>query len=438
MPPDATMAALGAALRAGRLTAAELLEQCLAAIAERDAALNAFITVLAADARRQARTADAELAAGSDRGPLHGIPVSLKDLIDVAGVPTTAASHARSGRRAAADAPLTARLRAAGAVLVGKCNLHEFALGTTGEDSAYGPTRNPHAPGHVPGGSSSGSAVSVAAGMAVASIGTDTGGSIRIPAAACGVVGLKPTHGEVDLAGVVPLAPSLDHAGPIARSVGDAATLHRILTGGSSADVLPPAPPAARLGLPGGYLLEAVEPAVLGAFEDCVARLAAAGCRVDDVNIPHAGETAGVYRNTQLPEAAACHRDTLAQRAGDYGASVRQRLAAGRQIQAVDYVEAQQVRRLLASEVDAALAGRAALLLPTLPIAPPRLGADPETVRPLMLRQTQLFNLTGHPALSVPCGAAGGLPAGVQLVGRRGRTAELLGLAAALEAAIRG
>ena len=233
------------------------------------------------------------------------------------------------------------------------------------------PPATPHAPGHVPGGSSSGSAVSVAAGMAVASIGTDTGGSIRIPAAACGVVGLKPTHGEVDLAGVVPLAPSLDHAGPIARSVGDAATLHRILTGGRSDDALPPAPPAARLGLPGGYLLEAVEPAVLGAFEDCVARLAAAGCRVDDVAIPHAGETAGVYRNTQLPEAAACHRDTLAQRAGDYGASVRQRLEAGRQIRAVDYVEAQQVRRLLASEVDAALAGRAALLLPTLPVAPP-------------------------------------------------------------------
>ena len=438
MPADATIASLGAALRRGRATAVDLLEQCLAAIDERDPALNAFITVLADDARRQARAADAELSAGRDRGPLHGIPISLKDLIDLAGTPTTAASRVRSGHRAATDAPIAARLREAGAVFVGKCNLHEFALGTTGEESAYGPARNPHAPDHVPGGSSSGSAVSVAAGMAVASIGTDTGGSIRIPASACGLVGLKPTHGEVSLEGIVPLAPSLDHAGPIARSVRDAAILHQVLAGGRGDQALPAAARGARLGVPHGYLLEAVDPAVRAAFASCVARLEADGCRVEDVDIPHAARTPEVYRRTQLPEAAACHRETLDARPDDYGEQVRRRLLMGRVILAEEYVDAQQERRLLAAEVDAALEGRAALLLPTLPIVPPRLGADAETVRPLMLRLTQLFDLTGHPAVSLPCGTAGGLPAGVQLVGRRGRTAELLAQAAALESAVRG
>ena len=438
MPPDATLTTLGGALRSGRLGARRLLEQCLAAIAEHDPTLNAFITVLADDARRQAEAADAELAAGYDRGPLHGIPLSLKDLIDLAGVPTTAASRVRAQHRAESDAPVAARLRAAGAVFVGKCNLHEFALGTTGEESAYGPTRNPHAPDHVPGGSSSGSAASVAAGMAIASVGTDTGGSIRIPASACGLVGLKPTHGEVSLDGIVPLAPSLDHVGPIARSVPDAAALHQVLTGGRGDAALPAPPRAVRLGVPRGYLLEAVEPAVGAAFADCVLRLEAAGCGVEDVAIPHADETPEVYRRTQLPEAAVCHRDTLAARRDDYGDPVRRRLELGREIPAVDYVQAQQARRLLAADVDAALDARAALLLPTLPIVPPRLGADMEAVRPLMLRLTQLFDLTGHPAVSVPCGTAGGLPAGVQLVGLRGRTAELLALAATLEATVRG
>ena len=438
MPADATIASLAAALRRGSATAAGLLEQCLQAIEARDATLNAFIAVLADDARRQARAADAELAAGRDRGPLHGIPISLKDLIDLAGTPTTAASRVRSGHRAAEDAPVAARLRAAGAVFVGKCNLHEFALGTTGEDSAYGPTRNPHAPDHVPGGSSSGSAVSVAAGMAVASIGTDTGGSIRIPAAACGLVGLKPTHGEVSLEGIVPLAPSLDHVGPIARSVGDAAVLHDVLAGGRGDRALPAAAPGARLGVPRGYFCEETDPAVQDVFAGCIARLEAAGCRVADVGIPHAAETPAVYRLTQLPEAAAYHRETLAGRPDDYGEQVRRRLELGRRIAAEDYVRAQQARLLLAAEVDAALEGRAALLLPTLPSVPPRLGADAETARRRMLRLTQLFDVTGHPAISVPCGVAGGLPAGVQLVGRRGRTFDLLAQAAALEPALRG
>ena len=449
--PGTTIAELGPALRHGTLTATALVEACLATIAERDPLLNAFITVLSDDARRQARSLDAELARGVDRGPLHGIPISLKDIVDLAGAPTTAASRLRVGHRAAADARVAAHLRAAGAVVIGKCNLHEFAFGTTGEESAYGPTRNPHAPAHIPGGSSSGSAVSVATGMALASIGTDTGGSIRIPASACGVVGLKPTHGEVSLAGVVPLAPSLDHVGPIARSVGDAALLFRILRDGphdrdgASDAARPPVDPRPRLGVPRRYFLDLLEPAVGHAFAAAVERLERAGCRIDDVDVPHAADTAPIYLHTQLAEAADHHRTDLDDRPDEYGRGVRLRLELGRYVLAEDYVRAQRGRRMLTAEVDAALADRAALLLPTLPVVPPRLGTEwiaigetTETTRALTLRLTQLFDVTGHPAISIPCGTAGGLPAGVQLAGRRGETERLLALGAACEEAVRG
>ena len=449
--PGTTIAELGPALRRGTLTATALVEACLATIAERDPLLNAFITVLSDDARRQARSLDAELARGVDRGPLHGIPISLKDIVDLAGTPTTAASRLRAGHRATTHARVAAHLRAAGAVVIGKCNLHEFAFGTTGEESAYGPTRNPHAPAHIPGGSSSGSAVSVATGMALASIGTDTGGSIRIPASACGVVGLKPTHGEVSLAGVVPLAPSLDHVGPIARSVGDAALLFRILRDGphdrdgASDAARPPVDPRPRLGVPRRYFLDLLEPAVGHAFAAAVERLERAGCRIDDVDVPHAADTAPIYLHTQLAEAADHHRTDLDDRPDEYGRGVRLRLELGRYVLAEDYVRAQRGRRMLTAEVDAALADRAALLLPTLPVVPPRLGTEwiaigetTETTRALTLRLTQLFDVTGHPAISIPCGTAGGLPAGVQLVGRRGETERLLALAAACEEAVRG
>ncbi len=449
--PGTTIADIGTALRRGTLTAAALVDECLAAIAEHDATLNAFVAVLSDEARQQARALDEELAHGIDRGPLHGIPISLKDIIDLAGTPTTAASRVRGGRRATADAPVAARLRAAGAVFIGKCNLHELAFGTTGEESAFGPTRNPHAPAHIPGGSSSGSAVSVAAGMTLASIGTDTGGSIRIPASACGVVGLKPTHGEVSAAGVVPLAPSLDHVGPIARSVGDAALLYRILRDGPDGGRDAAGPdeskldPRQRLGIPRRYFLDLLEPAVGDAFAGAVERLRRAGWRIDDVDLPHAADTAPIYLHTQLAEAADCHRADLDDRPEGYGRGVRLRLELGRYVLAEDYVRAQRGRQVLAAEVDAALAPRAALLLPTLPIVPPRLGTESiaiedvtETTRALTLRLTQLFDVTGHPAISVPCGTAGGLPAGVQLVGRRGETDRLLALAAACEGTLRG
>ena len=232
MPADAnTNIDLGRLIRARTLSAEEATERCLARIAERDKAINAYITVMADEARVQAREADREIAAGRDRGPMHGVPISLKDLIDVRGTPTTAASRVRAGHVASSDALITTRLREAGAVFVGKTNLHEFAFGTTNEDSAYGPVHHPLDPTRSPGGSSGGSAASVLDGMAYASIGTDTGGSIRIPSSLCGLVGLKPHLGEIPLDGVVPLSTLLDHVGPICRSVEDAAIVYHALSG---------------------------------------------------------------------------------------------------------------------------------------------------------------------------------------------------------------
>ena len=436
--PRTPIATLAQNIRAGRLTCRDLVEECLAAIAERDPALNAFITVLADDAPAQARDADAAISRGDDRGALHGMPTSVKDIIDVEGVATSAASRVRAGHRADADANIVSRLREAGAIVIGKCNLHEFAFGTTGDDSAFGPTRNPHAKDHIPGGSSSRSAVSVATGMAVASIGTDTGGSIRIPASACGVVGLKPTVGEVSVAGIVPLSPTLDHVGPLTRAVADAALIHQVI----KERRLDQDPPVAgrlqpvRFGVPRRYLFEMIDATVGELFARTVRRVEAAGGQVRDVDIPHAADMGTVYLHTQLPEAAAVHRPTLNTTAEAYSPRVRARLELGRYVLAEDSLLAQRGRAVLTRKVDAALDAADALLLPTLPVIPPLLDADTVAVggssvsaRALTLRLTQLFDLTGHPAISVPCGTAGGLPVGMQLVGRRHATGSLLALA---------
>ena len=441
-----------AAIRSHRTTSADLVEQCLEAIARRDGEINAFIQVLADDAREGARRADREISAGNDRGVLHGIPLSVKDLIDLEGLPTTAASRVRGGHRASTDASVLRRLREAGAIFIGKCNLHEFAFGTTGEDSAFGATRNPHAPGHMAGGSSSGSAASVAAGMALASVGTDTGGSIRIPAAACGVVGLKPTFGELSCDGVVPLGTSLDHVGPLARTVADAATVFRVM-GGQRVDVgQNPCDPvtanrqrrAARLALPRQYFLDLLDDDVRDAFDGALARLKRAGCLIEDVSIAQAELVAETYRTTILYEAFKIHEQTLKARSDDYSPSVRDRLEMGRAVSTKAYDQAQHDRGQLYRSVDTALRGVDALVLPTLPIPAPILGTNTveiggstQGIRELTLRLTQLFDLTGHPAISLPCGTTAlGLPCGAQLVGHLSGTSELLAVAARYEQVI--
>ncbi|MSO30608.1 MAG: amidase [Acidobacteria bacterium] len=420
-------------------------EATIARTLERIAALNpsvnAFITVLEADALSQARALDEERRQGRSRGPCHGLPISIKDIIDVKGVPTTAASHVRAGHVAQADAPVVARLREAGAVIIGKCNLHEFALGTTSDESAFGPAHNPHDLSRSPGGSSGGSAAAVAAGMGWASIGTDTGGSIRIPAAVCGVVGLKPAFGEIPTAGVVPLSVSLDHVGPIARTVSDAWAVYEALRGMPEGPKTPALVHQIRLGKLGAYFLEQLDDEVRMRFDDALDRLRAAGATIVDATIPHARDIPSIYIKVALPEAAAYHAKTLQSMPDAYSEGVAGRLAMGFNVPREDYLEAQADRVTLKARVEASLAKCDALVLPTLPMPAPLIGASTvliggkdEPIRPLMLRLTQLFNLTGHPAISLPCGSTeGGLPCGLQLVGRHEGTVDLLSLSLAFE-----
>jgi len=429
-------------LRERKFSASEVVADVLKRIDERNPGLNAFILVMDEAAQRQAADLDRELAAGRDRGPLHGVPISVKDLFDVAGTPTTAASRVREGHVATADAEVVVRAREAGAVIVGKTNLHEFAFGTTNDESAFGPARNPHDPSRSPGGSSGGSAASVAAGMALGTIGSDTGGSIRIPAAACGIVGLKPTFGEIGLDGAVPLSRSLDHAGPLAATVFDAWLLYRTLTGRT--ELRPPAPgtgAAPKLGVLRGYFCELLDDEVRARFEDSLGRLLAGGVVLDEARIEHASLTSPAYMHISFSEAAAYHARTIETVPHLYTPPVRQRLELARYVLAEDYVRAQEIREALRHQVDAALDGRDALVLPTLPIPAPTIGQvsaiigdAKHPVRALMLRLTQLFNLTGHPAISLPCGStAAGLPCGLQLVGARGATEALLSTASAIE-----
>jgi len=437
-----TIAELARALHTRQLTASAVTERCLHAIAEQDRSLNAFITVLADEAREQARQADTEIAAGRHRGPLHGVPISLKDLIDLEGTPTTAASRVREGRKAVADATCVARLREAGAIFIGKTNLHEFALGTTNEDSAFGPARHPLDPTRSPGGSSGGSAASVLAGMAYASIGTDTGGSIRIPSAACGLVGLKPAIGDVPTDGVVPLSRTLDHVGPLCRSVEDAAIVYGALCG---VPLRPPtpAPPARglRLGVLRGYFTALLDPDVESSIEQTHGRLREAGVELRNIDVTHTDEIAAVYTFIALAEAAAVHAKTLEYRADDYTPNVRLRLETGRYILAEDYLRALRGRDVLIREIDAAMNGLDGLLLPALPIPASvigmptvRIGGSDEQVRGVTLRLTQLFSVTGHPAITIPCGRTpSGLPVGLQIVGHRGRTSALLTMAQSVE-----
>jgi aspartyl-tRNA(Asn)/glutamyl-tRNA(Gln) amidotransferase subunit A len=437
-----TIAEASAEIRAGRLTAVGLTERCLLAIATRDKELNAFVSIFTEEARQQAQRADEELAKGQYRGPLHGVPVSVKDLIDVTGASTTAASRVRAGHRATNDATVVTRLREAGAVLIGKTNLHEFALGTTNEDSAYGPARHPLDPSRSAGGSSGGSAISVATLMAYASIGSDTGGSIRIPSALCGLVGLKPTMGEIPIDGVVPLSRTLDHVGPICRSVRDAAIVHTVLQG-APADI-PPAvrgPEGLRLGVLGGYFAAKLDPDVEAAATRTYERLRAASVELREAGVAHTAEIGAVYTVIALAEAAAFHAATLDARGSDYTKNVRLRLESGRQILAEDYLRALRGQDILRNEVDTALVGLDGLVLPALAIPAFPIGADTvtlggirEPIRAITLRLTQLFNLTGHPAITIPCGRTPmGLPVGLQIVGHRGRTAHLLDLARRVE-----
>ena len=442
-----TIADAAPRLAKGQLKSEKLTEECLSQIEALNPKLNAFITVTADEALKAARDADKDIAGGRYRGPLHGIPVSLKDLVDLKGIRTTAGSLVRASHVATEDAVVTSRLRDAGAVFVGKTNLHEFAFGTTTEDSGFGKAHHPVDPSRSPGGSSGGSAIAIATGMSLGTVGTDTGGSIRIPAAVCGIVGLKPGWGEISASGVVPLSRQLDHVGPLGACVTDAWIQYTaMLPAGRQTTGVPAAASlkGLRLGVPAGYLFDQLDADVERVVMSTIDTLRRSGAIVTEVAIPHATDMAAIYLHLVLGDAAEYHARTLISRPQDYTPNVRLRLEMARYVLAEDYVRALRGKAVIAHEVDRAMDGVDALVLPSLAIPAPPIGAvtmpvkgGPEAVRTLMLRCTQPFNLSGHPAISIPCGHAhGGLPIGFQLAGHHGQTPALVQAALAVERAI--
>lgn len=427
---------IGAMYRAGTLSPLELTRLCLERIEALNPVLNAFITVTATQALEGAANAERELRSGLDRGPLHGIPIALKDLIDTAGIRTTCASSILRDQVPARDAALVTRLNAAGAVSLGKTNLLEFAYGIVHPD--YGQTNNPWDVSRTSGGSSGGSAAAVASGMCFAAVGTDTGGSIRIPASYCGVAGLKPTYGRVSLEGVFPLSWSLDHAGPIARSSGDARLLLEAMLGESVlGESL--AQPLELRGLRFGAIQcdgSELQPEVIAAFDAACAALEEAGAQRIAVKIPDLELADAALLSVLLPEASVVHQMWLTTRAEDYAPLTRTQIELGFAIPAVVHVRAQQYRRHLTRQFLNAFQSVDALLSPSVhweaPHEDPVFAADDAGAAEA--RRSGPHNLTGLPALSVNCGyGAHGLPIGIQIVTPPHRDGLALALGAALE-----
>jgi aspartyl-tRNA(Asn)/glutamyl-tRNA(Gln) amidotransferase subunit A len=445
-----TIVKLAPRLRRKEISPLELTRACLDRIERLNPKLNAFITVTAESALAEARTAEVEIARGEWRGPLHGIPVALKDLIDTAGMRTTAASGLYQGRIPSEDAAVVLRLRGAGAVILGKNNLHEFGYGGSSLVSFFGDVHNPRDTGHIAGGSSGGSAAAVAAGLCYAAIGTDTAGSIREPAALCGCVGIKPTYGRVPARGVIPLSWSLDHVGPLAATVGDAAVVLQTIAGYDPLDVCSADVPVTdyvsglseeteniRIGVPRAHFYDDLDGEVRTAVDQA---LAVIGTLVADVREVKIEVTAD--RTVQAAESFAYHADFVARTPELYQAETLRRIRSGENISATEYIqrrrELDQERRRahnFFAEVDL-------LVTPTMPMPAPAISdlkKDPAALRPAelaLLRNTRPFNVWGLPAISVPCGfTKSRLPIGLQIAGPHWREDLVLRLAHGYELA---
>lgn len=427
---------LGAGFRSGSMTPLQVAEQAFERIDRLNAKLNAFADPMRTAALAEAAERTAELAAGHDRGPLHGVPVAVKDLIEVRGAATGYGSLVRAPATGRVDAELVHRLRGAGAVILGKTNLLEYAYGVAHPE--IGQTNNPHDLARTSGGSSGGSAAAVAAGIVPLAIGTDTGGSIRIPAAYCGIVGMKPSFGLLPLDGVFPLSPSLDHAGPLARTAKDAMLALECLSGGSmrhervSLATL-------RIGLLQQHFRpDAVSPGVRECLNEAVERLRSAGAAVFEVEIPNLERVNGELVKILLPEAALVHAELHAENAAGYAAGTRSQIEAGLAASAVDYLSAQRFREELRDHVEARFTTVDVLLSPSIPFVAP--AEDPEFIEggDDEILSSGLANMTGHPALSLPCGFVNGLPVGLQLTGRLGTDHKLLVMASRAEEVIDG
>ena len=445
-----TIAKIAPLLRKRKISPVELTDFFLERISRFNPSLNAFITVTADLARKQARQAEKEIAAGKHRGPLHGIPISLKDLFYTAGIRTTAGSKILRRHVPGKNAFVVDRLFEEGAILLGKTNLHEFAFGVTNINPHFGPVHNPWDLNRVPGGSSGGSAAAVSAGLCLASLGTDTGGSIRIPSSACGIVGLKPTRGLVSLDGVIPLASSLDHVGPIGRCVEDVGMLLNILADGTSAKGkinylrnLRDRIRGLRIGFPKPGFFGRMQKDVREKILQALKVFEQLGAKIQEVDLEGVRDAGRVFAAIVVAEALAFHWDWISKRPQDYGSDLRERLEKSKDQATVVYLQAQEKRRKITQVFEEVLGKVDVVATPTLPVVAPgleekeiKIGRLKEVVRTVLLRFTPPGNLTGLPAISIPCGfSREKMPIGMQLLGRSFDEATLLRVAHAYEEA---
>lgn len=427
--PFNTLAEASSAIRKRSASPVALTRACLDRIHALNPVINAFITITETEALAQAGALESELADGKWRGPLHGIPIALKDLIDTAGVRTTAASAVFADRIPSEDAEVVRRLKHAGAILLGKLNLHEFAYGGTSSVTHFGPVRNPWDLAYSPGGSSGGSGAAVAAGMCFGALGTDTAASIRMPASCCGIVGMKPTFGLVSTRGVIPLSWSLDHVGPMCRTVEDAALLLEAMADTPPyAAALRQSPSNLRLGLPAGLYWEDLDPEIEAAANEAVRVLATLTAGIEQIQLP-------AVDNLTIAEAEAWafHEPHFARSADLYSPSIRARLVSGGRITAGAYIAARREMERSREEVERVFSEVDLIVTPTMAVSPVRVGTISDLA---MIRNTCAFNVYGIPTISVPCGfTGGGLPIGLQISGPRNGEGRVFQLAHAYEQA---
>lgn len=441
---DISIAEASDLLRRKQISPVDLTTSCLARIEQLNPTINAFITVMHDTALAQAREAEAEIHAGNWRGPLHGIPIGLKDLIDTAGVKTTCGSALFKDRVPTEDAEIVRRLKSAGAVLIGKQNLQEFAYGGTSTSSHFGPVHNPFDLDRITGGSSGGSAAAVATGMCFGAIGTDTGGSVREPAAFCGIVGLKPTYGRVSTRGVFPLSPSLDHVGPLCRNVVDTALLLQAIAGYDKLDITSVDWPVdsytealntrtkPRLGIVRRPFFDDLDPEIDNAIEEALKQLSNLSADVLEIDLPPTPSA------VHAPEAYAVHSKYFTDSPELYGRWIQERLRQAAAVDTVAYVEARQELDRVRRSVQDVFKKVDLLITPTTPVPPitiaEALNMSPPPEGELWLRNTRPFNVYGLPAISIPCGfTQAGLPIGLQIAGSNFSEASLLSFAYAFE-----